>query len=44
MFLYRREPRARSPKKGIAYDFTVDGPLTDTAHCLERTDTLTSPV
>jgi hypothetical protein len=30
--------------KGIAYDFTLDGPNTDNAHCLERTDALTSPV
>jgi hypothetical protein len=30
--------------KGIAYDFIVDGPVTDIAHCLERTDALTSPV
>jgi len=30
--------------KGVAYDFTVDGPLTDPAHCLERTDALNAPV
>jgi hypothetical protein len=30
--------------KGFAYDFIVDGPVTDSAHCLERTDALTSPV
>ncbi len=30
--------------KGVAYDFTVDGPLTDPAHCLERTDALNKPV
>ena len=30
--------------KGAAYDFTVDGPLADTAHCLERTDALNFPV
>jgi hypothetical protein len=30
--------------KGIAYDFSLDGPPTDTAHCLERTDTLGSPI
>jgi hypothetical protein len=30
--------------KGVAYDFIIDGPLTDPAHCLERTDALTSPV
>jgi hypothetical protein len=30
--------------KGIAYDFTIDGPLTDLAHCLERTDALNTPV
>lgn len=30
--------------KGVAYDFTVDGLLTDPAHCLERTDALNTPV
>jgi hypothetical protein len=30
--------------KGTAYDFTLDGPTTDSAHCLERTDALNSPV
>lgn len=30
--------------KNIAYDFTLDGPITDTAHCLERTDALSSPI
>jgi len=30
--------------KGVAYDFTVDGPLIDPAHCLERTDALNAPV
>jgi len=30
--------------KGVAYDFTLDGPNTDSAHCLERTDALMSPV
>jgi hypothetical protein len=30
--------------KNLAYDFTLDGPLTDPAHCLERTDTLNNPV
>lgn len=30
--------------KGVAYDFTIDGPLTDPAHCLERTDALNTPV
>jgi hypothetical protein len=30
--------------KGIAYDFTLDGPMTDTAHCLERTDALNAPI
>ena len=30
--------------KGVAYDFTLDGPTTDSAHCLERTDALNSPV
>ena len=28
----------------IAYDFTVGGPITDPAHCLERTDALNTPV
>jgi hypothetical protein len=27
-----------------AYDFTVAGPITDPAHCLERTDTMGAPV
>ena len=27
--------------KNLAYDFTLDGPLADTAHCLERADALT---
>jgi hypothetical protein len=30
--------------KNVAYDFTLDGPITDTAHCLERTDALNSPI
>ena len=30
--------------KKDAYDFTVDGPVTDTAHCLERTDALSGAV
>jgi hypothetical protein len=30
--------------KGIAYDFTLDGPITDAAHCLERTDALNVPI
>jgi hypothetical protein len=30
--------------KGVAYDFSLDGPATDTAHCLERTDALGSPI
>jgi hypothetical protein len=30
--------------KGVAYDFTLDGPNTDSAHCLERTDALASAV
>ncbi len=30
--------------KGVGYDFTVDGPQTDTAHCLERTDALHAPI
>ena len=30
--------------KNLAYDFTLDGPLTNSAHCLERTDALPSPI
>ena len=30
--------------KGVAYDFTLDRPITDTAHCLERTDALNAPI
>jgi hypothetical protein len=30
--------------KGAAYDFTIDGPTTDAAHCLERTDALVAPI
>jgi hypothetical protein len=30
--------------KTTAYDFTVDGPVSDNAHCLERTDALTAPI
>jgi hypothetical protein len=30
--------------KDTAYDFTIDGPLTDPAHCLERTDAVNVPV
>ena len=30
--------------KGLAYDFSVDGPVTDPAQCLERTDALNAPV
>jgi hypothetical protein len=30
--------------KGTAYDFSLDGSNTDSAHCLERTDALTAPV
>jgi hypothetical protein len=30
--------------KGAAYDFTLDGPNTDMAHCLERTDALNAPI
>jgi hypothetical protein len=30
--------------KGAAYDFTIDGPTTDPAHCLERTDALVAPI
>ena len=30
--------------KGVGYDFTVDGVVTDMAHCLERTDALGAPI
>ena len=30
--------------EGVAYDFTVDGPLTDPARCLEHTDAPNAPV
>jgi hypothetical protein len=30
--------------KGAGYDFTVEGKVTDLAHCLERTDALNAPV
>lgn len=30
--------------KGVAYDFDVDGPVTDQTHCLERTDALNTPI
>jgi hypothetical protein len=30
--------------KNIAYDFSVDGPVTDKAQCLERTDAVNTPV
>jgi hypothetical protein len=30
--------------KGIGYDFTVDGPVTDITHCVERTDALNVPI
>jgi len=30
--------------KDGAFDFTLDGPITDSAHCLERTDALDTPV
>jgi len=30
--------------KGVGYDFTVDGPVTDNEHCLERTDALNAPI
>ena len=30
--------------KNLAYDFTLDGPARDPAHCLERTDALNFPV
>jgi hypothetical protein len=30
--------------KGSAYDFTVDGPVTDLAQCIERSDEVDAPV
>jgi hypothetical protein len=30
--------------KGLAYDFSVGGPITDMAQCLERTDALNAPI
>jgi hypothetical protein len=30
--------------KSTAYDFNLDGPNSDSAHCLERADTLTAPI
>jgi len=30
--------------KGVGYDFTVDGKVTDKAHCLERSDTSSAPI
>jgi hypothetical protein len=30
--------------RGVGYDFTVEGEVTDLAHCLERTDALNAPV
>jgi hypothetical protein len=30
--------------KDVGYDFTVDGPMTDMTHCLERTDALGAPI
>jgi hypothetical protein len=30
--------------KGFGYDFTVDGPVTDAAQCLERTEALDAPI
>jgi len=30
--------------KSVGYDFTVDGRVTDLAHCLERTDALNAPI
>ncbi|MGA9134832.1 MAG: hypothetical protein WB384_22745 [Candidatus Sulfotelmatobacter sp.] len=30
--------------KGVGYDFTIDGPVTDPVHCLERTDALNAPI
>ena len=29
--------------KAAAYDFSVDGPITDLAQCVERTDGLNAP-
>ena len=30
--------------KGVAYDFTLDGPMVDSAHCLERTEAMHAPI
>jgi len=30
--------------KGAGYDFTLDGPTTDSAHCLERTEAMGAPI
>jgi hypothetical protein len=30
--------------KDAAYDVTLDGPISDSAHCLERTDALDAPI
>jgi hypothetical protein len=30
--------------KNVGYDFTLDGPMTDAAHCLERTDAMNAPI
>jgi hypothetical protein len=30
--------------KTFAYDFSIDGPLTDQSHCLERTEAVNAPV
>ena len=30
--------------KGVGYDFTVDGTVTNSAHCLERTEALDAPI
>lgn len=30
--------------KGMGYDFTIEGPVTDPVHCLERTDALNAPI
>jgi len=29
--------------KAVAYDFSVDGPITDLAQCVERADGLDAP-
>ena len=52
MFLVRLDPtelvlpagRYALVLKGAGYDFTLDGPNTDSAHCLERTDAQGAPI